>query len=116
ATPSEIIFTSGSTEGNNWVLQSLFYQWQKENPKEEFHILSSPVEHSSVASTLEHLSSLGAKVEYVPVNSYGQVEASEVKKRIRPSTRLLSFIWANNEIGSLNPIQEIASIAKENKI
>jgi cysteine desulfurase len=111
---SEIYFTSGATEGNNWVLQSLFNQFSG-NPN-EFHILSTKVEHNSILKTLEHLQKLGADIEYVPVNKWGQVEISEIQKRLKPQTRLLSFMWANNEVGSLNPIQEIGELAYREKI
>ncbi len=116
AQSSEIFFTSGATEGNNWVLQSLFHQWQEAGSQGKFHILSSAVEHSSVLKTLEYLKKLGAEVEYVPVNSFAQVEVSEVKKRIQTDTRLMSFIWANNEVGSLNPINELGELAHNHKI
>ncbi len=116
AKPTEIYFNSGATEGNNWVFQSLFHQWQETGKNGKFHVLSSPVEHSSVLKTLDHLKKLGADIEYVPVNSYGQVEVSEVKKRLTSDTRLMSFIWANNEVGSLNPINELCELAHENKI
>lgn len=113
---SEIFFTSGATEGNNWVLQSLFKQWQDSGSTGSFHILSSTVEHSSVLKTLEVLKKQGAEVEFVPVNAFGQVEVLEVKKRIQNSTRLMSFIWANNEIGSLNPMADLGELAHQHKI
>ena len=116
AKPSEIFFTSGATEGNNWVFQSLFKQWQDSAVGGSFHILSSCVEHSSVLKNLEALKKRGAFVEFVPVNSYGQVDVAEVKKRIRPDTRLMSFIWANNEIGSLNPMKDLGELAHNHKI
>ncbi len=116
AKPSEIFFTSGATEGNNWVFQSLFNQWQDSAVGGSFHILSSSVEHSSVLKNLEALKKKGALIELVPVNSYGQVDVAEVKKRIRPDTRLMSFIWANNEIGSLNPMNELGALAHQHKI
>ena len=116
AKPTEIFFTSGATEGNNWVLQSLFHHWQESGANGKFHILSSNVEHSSVLKTLEYLNKLGAEVEYVPVNSFGQVELSEVQKRLQKDTRLMSFIWANNEVGSLNPIKELAQLAHNHQI
>ena len=116
AKPSEIFFTSGATEGNNWVLQSLFKQWQDSGSAGSFHILSSAVEHSSVLKTLEVLKKQGADVEFVPVNAFGQVEILEVKKRIQSNTRLMSFIWANNEIGSLNPMADLGELAHQNKI
>jgi cysteine desulfurase len=108
AKSSEIFFTSGSTESNNWVLQALV--------KSGTHVLSSNVEHSSVSKTLEHLKQLGAEVEFVPVNKFGQVEIEEIKSRIRPHTRLLSFMWVNNEIGSFNPVKEIGELAREHQI
>ncbi len=116
AKPSEIFFTSGATEGNNWVFQSLFKQWQDSAKGGSFHVLSSNVEHSSVLKNLEALKKQGAMVEFVPVNSFGQVDVAEVKKRIRPDTRLMSFIWANNEIGSLNPMKGLGHLAHENKV
>lgn len=116
AKPSEIFFTSGATEGNNWVFQSLFKQWQDSEAHGTFHILSSSVEHSSVLKNLEALKKRGAVVEFVPVNSFGQVDIAEVKKRIRPDTRLMSFIWANNEIGSLNPMKDLGDLAHAHKI
>lgn len=116
AQAQEIFFNSGATEGNNHVLKVLFEQHCQTEKPDQFHILSSPVEHSSVMKTLEYLSGRGAPVEFVPVNVYGQVEVAEVQKRIRPSTKLMSFIWANNEVGSLNPIQELALLAHQNKI
>lgn len=106
--PKEIFFTSGATESNNWVLQSMF--------KPGVHILTSAVEHSSIMATAEYLKGLGADIETVPVNKYGQVEIEEVAKRIRPDTALMSFMWVNNEVGSVNPIPELCALAKQKGI
>lgn len=116
AKPPEIYFTSGATESNNWVLQSLFYQFCQTHKPEKFHVLSCAIEHNSVVKTLEHLKKLGAQVDMVPVNKWGQVEPSEIEKRIHPETRLMSFIWINNEIGTINPVQEIGDLAQRYKI
>ena len=116
AKPSEIFFNSGATEGNNWVLQSLFNQWREAGSAGKFHVLSSAVEHSSVLKTLEQLKKIGADVEYVPVNSYGQVQVPDVAQRLRADTKLLSFMWVNNEVGSVNPIPELGVLAHKNKI
>jgi cysteine desulfurase len=113
AKPLEIYFTAGATEGNNWVIFSLLEQWQKEGP---VHILTSNIEHSSVRNTLKEAQRRGAEVEFLPCNQWGQIEPATVKKALRPTTKLMSFMWVNNEIGSINPMQELTRIAKENKI
>lgn len=116
AKPQEIYFTSGSTEGNNWAFFGLFHQMRIENPGAPIHLLTSAVEHSSVLKSAEALAAMGAEVEFLPVNKYGQVEVEQVRRALKPHTRLLSFIWTNNEIGTINPMLELAQLAKDNKI
>jgi cysteine desulfurase len=115
-TPHEIYFTSGATESNNWVLQGLTSKLNRDS-KTKIHILSSPVEHNSILKTLEHLKACD-QIDYdlVPVNSSGIVSVEDVKKLIRPETKLMSFMWVNNELGSINPIEELGKLARENKI
>lgn len=116
ASPHEIFFTSGATESNNWVLQGLVSHLILTN-KSKIHILSSPVEHNSIIKTLEHLKAIGQiDFDLVPVNQTGTVDPSEIEKRIRPETKLMSFMWVNNELGSINPIAEIGAIARKNQI
>lgn len=116
AEPLEIIFTSGATESNNWALFGLIREWRRENPESPLHILTSAVEHSSIMNAGRALQELGVEVQFLPVNRYGQVDVADVRAALRPHTRLLSFIWANNEIGSLNPMRELAALAKEKRI
>lgn len=116
AKPSEVIFTAGATESNNWVIFGLISKLREENPSEPIHIISSCVEHNSIMRALEAAQKLGVEVDFLPVNQYGQVEVSTVKNAIKPHTKLMTFIWVNNEIGSCNPISEIAALAKERQI
>lgn len=116
AKPQEIYFTSGSTEGNNWAFFGLFHQLRIENPGAPIHILTSAVEHSSVLRSAEALAAMGAEVEVLPVNEFGQVDPEKVRLALKPHTRLMSFIWTNNEIGSVNPMAELAQIAKDHKV
>ncbi len=114
--PSEIIFTSGATESNNWALTGLFEKFKETSPQEDFHVLSSRAEHKSVLKTLEHLEKWGAKVDLLPVNSYGQLEVKTVQKALRPTTRLLTTVAINNELGTINPIAELGALAKSAKV
>lgn len=116
AKPLEITFTAGATESNNWVIFGLINKLREENPSEPIHFITSKVEHSSVMRAMEAARKMGVEVDFLPVNSYGQVEIETIRKAIKPHTKLMSFIWVNNEIGTINPIPEIARLAKEHKI
>lgn len=112
ARPDEIIFTSGGTESDNLALRgTLFALRQRRNRLQ--HVLISPVEHHAVVSTARHLAEeFGYELEMLPVNEYGQVDAADVAACIRPETALVSVIYANNEIGSVNPIREIGAVCR----
>ena len=116
AKPLEIFFTSGATEANNWVIFGLIEKLRAENASAPIHFITSTVEHSSVANAMKEAQRRGVEVDFIKPNVYGQVELSSVKKMLKPHTRLLSFIWVNNEIGSINPLPELALLAKERKI
>lgn len=107
----EIIFTSGSTESNNFVLKGLYDINDKNN-----HIITSKVEHKSVLKTCEYLEKNGCRVTYLNVNKYGQIDLGQLEEAITDETFLVSIIWANNELGSLNQILEISQICKKNNI
>ena len=115
--PQEIIFTSGATESNNWVFSGLTDLLRKQNPTEPIHIISSQVEHNSVLKSLEHLSKFrNIEVDFIAPQKDGTVSLGSIQERVKPYTKILSFMWVNNELGSTNPVEEIAAFAKENKI
>ncbi len=107
----DIVFTSCATESNNWVLKSIFNDQIVNGEKD--HIVTTEVEHPSVLSTCKWLEEEGVKVTYLPVNDQGVVSAEIVKSFITDKTALVSIMWASNETGMINPIQEIGEICKE---
>lgn len=112
--PKEIFFTSGATESNNWALFGTFHYFLKNN--EKVHFISSPIEHNSVLNSLKYLETLGAEVDWLTPNKYGVIDIKELESKIKPHTRLISLMWVNNEIGSVNPIHEIAELAHRHQI
>ncbi len=111
---TEIVFTSGGTEANNHAIKGLFFsQWSSHQP---FHVITSQIEHPSVLEPCRFIEKLGAEVTRLPVDSYGQVDPAAVKDAIRPHTALISVMHANNEVGTLQPIAEIARIAREHGV
>ncbi len=100
----EVIFTSGATESNNFVLKG----YSHANRKKGNHIIVSSIEHSCIINTSKFLEECGYEVTYLPVNSNGFVELSELKKAIRDDTIIVSIMWANNELGSINNIKDIS--------
>jgi cysteine desulfurase len=115
AVPDEIIFTSGGTESDNLALRGAALATREKRGSD--HILISPVEHDAVAKTAAQLASqFGFQFELLPVDQFGMVHASEISKFLRPETALVSVILGNNEIGSINPISEIAAICREHGV
>ena len=112
AVPSEIFFTGSGTEAINWaLLASSFSNMSKGN-----HIITSSIEHHAVLHSCEYLSKHGFEVTYLPVDKFGIVCVEELKKAIRPETILISIMYANNEIGTIQPIREIGEIARAHGI
>lgn len=109
---SEIIFTSGATESNNLALIGSFRKYRDRGN----HIVSSVVEHPAVLDTLRYLETEGADITLVPVDKYGVVDIQALEKSIRKDTVLISVMYANNEIGSIQPIKEICALAKSKGI
>jgi cysteine desulfurase len=101
--PSEIVFTSGGTEGDNLAISGL--------TRPGDHVISSTVEHHAVLNSCKHLEAMGCEVTYVPVDGRGLVDPDDVRRALRPHTRLISIMMANNETGVLQPVQEIGKIA-----
>jgi cysteine desulfurase len=109
---TEVYFTSGGTEADNMALRGVALA-QKERRGAD-HIITSAIEHHAVLHTCEWLQKhLGFNVTYLPVDRYGLVDPDELRRAIRPETALVSIMYANNEVGTIEPIQELASIARE---
>ncbi|MDD3453640.1 MAG: cysteine desulfurase family protein [Bacilli bacterium] len=111
--PEEIIFTSGSTESNNMVLKGLIRPLKKKGN----HIIVSSIEHSSIINTVKYLeNNEDIEVTYLPVNKEGLIDINDLIESIKSSTILISIMWGNNELGSINDIKKISEIAHENDI
>jgi cysteine desulfurase len=102
---SEIVFTSGGTEGDNLAISGL--------TRAGDHVISSTVEHHAVLNSCKHLEAMGCEVTYVPVDSRGLIDPDDVRRALRPQTKLITIMMANNETGVLQPVQEIGKIAAE---
>lgn len=111
ALPEEIIFTSGGTESDNLAIRGVI----PHNAGKK-HIITSVIEHPAVLNTCEYIESLGHEVTYVPVDSDGVVDLEMIKESIRENTVLISVMHANNEVGTIQPIKEIAQIASKHNI
>lgn len=105
ARAAEVVFTSGGTEGDNTAIFGLVSKGD--------HIITSSIEHSAVLNTCKRLEQMGCEVTYVRVNGRCEIEPDDIRKALRPNTRLISIMMANNETGVLQPVEEIGKIARE---
>ncbi len=112
ARPQEIIFTSGGTESDNYAVRGVARALREKGD----HIITSTIEHHAVLKTCQVLEKEGFRVTYLPVNSDGRVDPSDVRKNLDQRTILISIMYANNETGVIQPVREIASIAREKNI
>jgi cysteine desulfurase len=112
ATPKEIIFTSGATESNNLALKGAAEMYREKGN----HIITQVIEHKAVLDTCKRLEKYGYEVTYLPVAKDGRIDLDDLRRAITPKTILISIMYANNEIGVIQPIQEIGKIAKEKGI
>ncbi|MBS1657008.1 MAG: IscS subfamily cysteine desulfurase [Bacteroidetes bacterium] len=112
ADPKEIIFTSGSTEANNLALKGVFEMYREKGN----HIITVTTEHKCILDTCKHLGKQGAEITYLNVNDEGELNLQELEAAITPKTILISVMYANNEIGLIHPIKEIAAIAKKHNV
>lgn len=110
--PDEVVFTSGGSESNNAVIKGMAHLHRGER----IHIVTSVVEHPSVLEACRFLEGMGVSVTYVSVDGYGAVDPEEIRRSIRPETVLISIMHANNEVGTIQPIEEIARLAGETSV
>src|ERR1700680_757926 len=109
ATPKEIIFTSGATESNNLALKGAAEMYREKGN----HIITQVTEHKAVLDTCKHLEKCGYEVTYLPVSKDGRIDLDDLRRAITPETILITIMYANNEIGVIQPMEEIGKIAKE---
>lgn len=107
--PQEIVFTSGGTESDNFAIKGALEALKNKGN----HIITSSIEHHAVLNVCKFLEKSGIKVTYLPVDECGIVDTNALKDAITNKTILISIMWVNNEVGTIEPIEEIASIAKE---
>ena len=112
AKDNEIYFTNGGSESDNWALIATAEAYASKGK----HIITTKIEHHAILHTCEYLEKRGYEITYLPVDEFGSVSIDELKKAIRPDTILISVMFANNEIGTIQPIKEIGAIAKEHGI
>jgi len=112
AMPREIFFTGSGSEADNWAIKGVAYS----NRSKGNHIITTAIEHHAVLHTCQYLESDGFEVTYLPVDENGLVSPEQVRKAIKPNTILITIMFANNEIGTIQPIAEIGKIAKEHNI
>jgi cysteine desulfurase len=109
ADPKEIIFTSGATEGNNLGIKGVYEMYASKGN----HIITSTTEHKAVLDTCKHLEKLGAEVTYLEVQPDGLIDLKQLEAAMKPTTILVAIMYANNEIGVIQPVKEIGAIAKK---
>ena len=112
ARTEEIYFTAGGTEADNWAIKAAYEAYKGKGN----HIITTSIEHHAVLHTCQYLEKQGAEVTYLKVDENGLINLEELEKAIRPDTILISIMFANNEIGTIEPIREIGMIAKEHGI
>ncbi len=112
AKSNEIYFTAGGSESDNWALKATAEAYENKGK----HIITTKIEHHAILHTAEYLERRGFEVTYLDVDENGTIRLEDLKKAIRPDTILISVMFANNEIGTIEPIKEIGQIAREHKI
>ncbi|MYC78181.1 cysteine desulfurase [Candidatus Poribacteria bacterium] len=108
----EIVFTSGATESDNLAVRGIAYACREKGN----HIITSTAEHHAILDTCHTLATEGFETTYLPVDTYGRVSPDDVKAAITPKTILMSFMYANNEVGTINPITDIAAVAAKHGV
>ena len=112
AKPSEIYFTSGGTESDNWALRGTAKRYKDKGK----HLIISKIEHHAMLTTAKELEKEGFEFSYIGVDEYGSINLDELEKAIRPDTIFIGCMYANNEVGTIQPIEKIVEIAKKHNI
>lgn len=112
AKENEIYFTAGGSEGDNWAIKGVAFA----NESKGNHIITTAIEHPAIINSCEFLKKHGFEVTYLSVDEYGLINLEELEKSIRPTTVLISVMFANNEIGTIQPIPEVGEIAKKHNV
>ena len=110
--PSEVVFTSGGSESNNLALKGVFFASQRGRK----HIITTRIEHPAIVEPCRFLERLGAEVTWLPVDATGRIDLGDLRRAITPDTILISVMHANNEVGTIQPIEEISVIAREHGV
>ena len=110
---TEIIFTGSATESNNLAIEGLVHEYCGRNARVKAHIIATKIEHESVLEPLKKLEEVGCEVTYLPVDKEGLLKISDLEKAIKDDTILISIIYANNEIGTIQPIKEIGKLLEK---
>jgi cysteine desulfurase len=112
ADPKEIVFISGATESDNLAIKGVFETYASKGN----HIITATTEHKAVLDTCRHIEKHGGEITYLPVKKDGRIDIDDLSAAIKPSTILIAIMYANNEIGTIQPVREIAAVAKENNV
>ena len=112
--PDEVYFTAGGSESDNWAIKGVAFALKKRYGKN--HIITTKIEHHAVLHTVEYLEKQGFEITLLDVDRYGTVNPEDVKKAIKPNTALVSVMFANNEIGTVQPVKEIGEICRRNNV
>ncbi|MBP1924994.1 cysteine desulfurase [Sedimentibacter acidaminivorans] len=112
ADEKELYFTAGGSESDNWAIKGVAFA----NKDKGNHIITTKIEHHAVLHTCEYLEKFGFETTYLDVDEYGMIDLEQLKSSIKPETILISIMYANNEIGTIQPIEKIGEIAKEHNI
>ena len=105
----EVYFTSGGTESNNWALMGAAFA----NRRAGNHVITTAVEHAAVLQPVHFLEEMGFRVTYLPVNEYGEISLNDLREAVCKDTILVSMMYVNNELGTVEPVEEAARIIKE---
>jgi cysteine desulfurase len=110
--PQEVVFTSGGSEANNFALKGTFLA----STRTRRHIVTTRIEHPAIVAPCRFLERLGAEITWLPVDGTGQIDPDDLRRAIGPDTILVSLMHANNEVGTIQPIEDCATIARERGI